>query len=104
MEQKKSSQLLGDISGGISTAIAGIPMSMAFGALIFSSLGNEYAAQGVIAGFYGTIFLCIVSSLFGSTPGLISVPQSLPTLILATTFIGLQEVFNLKTRYLLITK
>ncbi|MBT3366320.1 MAG: SLC26A/SulP transporter family protein [Nitrospina sp.] len=93
MEQKKSSQLLGDISGGISTAIAGIPMSMAFGALIFSSLGNEYAAQGVIAGFYGTIFLCIVSSLFGSTPGLISVPQSLPTLILATTFIGLQEVF-----------
>ena len=93
MIEKKSSQLLGDLSGGISTAIAGIPMSMAFGALIFSSIGNEYAAQGVMAGFYGTIFLCIVSSLFGSTPGLISVPQSLPTLVLATTLIALKEEF-----------
>ena len=93
MEGKKPSQLLSDLSGGVSTAIAGIPMSMAFGALIFSSLGNEYAAQGVIAGFYGTIFLCIVSSLIGGAPGLISAPQSLPTLILATTFIALQEAF-----------
>lgn len=51
-----------------------LPSAIAFGLVIYSSLGAHYAAQGAIAGIVGTIAIGIVAPLFGGTPRLISAP------------------------------
>ena len=49
---KLTSNLRGDIFGGLTASIVSLPLSIAFGVAAFAPLGPEYVAQGALAGLY----------------------------------------------------
>lgn len=63
-----------DFLGGLSATLITIPSSIAFGLIIYSPMGEGFAAQGAMAGMLGAVALGIVASIFGGTSGLISAP------------------------------
>lgn len=69
-----TSNLKGDILGGITAAIVSLPLALAFG--VASGAGPE-------AGLYGAIIIGFFASLFGGTPTLISEPTGPMTVIMA---------------------
>lgn len=69
-----SSDLSGDIWGGLAAMLVALPSAIAFGVAIFSVLGGEYAAQGAMAGIAGAIAMGLVAPTFGGAPRLISAP------------------------------
>jgi SulP family sulfate permease len=70
----EQSSLSGDLWGGLAAMLVALPSSIAFGILVYTSLGPEYAAQGALAGILGAAALGITASLVGRTDGLISAP------------------------------
>ncbi|MFH2204930.1 MAG: SLC26A/SulP transporter family protein [Elusimicrobiota bacterium] len=66
--------LSGDLWGGITAMLVALPSAIAFGVLIYSVLGPEYAAQGALAGLLGAVALGIIAPLFGAARGIISAP------------------------------
>ncbi len=66
--------LIGDFWGGLAAMLVALPSSIAFGVLVFTALGPEYAGQGAVAGILGAAALGIVTPLIGRTNGLISAP------------------------------
>ncbi len=66
--------LIGDFWGGLAAMLVALPSSIAFGVLVFTAIGPEYAGQGAVAGILGAAALGIVSPLIGRTNGLISAP------------------------------
>jgi len=64
----------GEIWGGLAAMLVALPSAIAFGLLIYSPLGPDYAAQGAMAGILGTIAIGLVAPIFGGTPRLISAP------------------------------
>lgn len=69
-----TSNIKGDILGGITAAIVSLPLALAFG--VASGAGPE-------AGLYGAIIIGFFASLFGGTPTLISEPTGPMTVIMA---------------------
>jgi len=65
---------INDLWGGLAAMLVALPSSIAFGVLIYTALGPEYAGQGALAGILGAAMLGIVAPLFGRTHGLISAP------------------------------
>ena len=65
---------VGDLWGGLAAMLVALPSSIAFGVLVYTMLGPEYAGQGAIAGIFGAAALGIVAPLIGRTGGLISAP------------------------------
>ena len=68
------SSWLGDMWGGLAAMLVALPSSIAFGVLVYSTLGSEYAGTGALAGILGAAALGIAAPLFGRTGGLISAP------------------------------
>ncbi|MGP0566673.1 MULTISPECIES: SulP family inorganic anion transporter [unclassified Nitrospina] len=68
----------GDMAGGISAGIVGIPLALAFGA---------QSGLGPVAGFYGAIALSLVASVSGGTPTQISGPTG-PMLVVAALVVS----------------
>ena len=83
MKRNKFKQITGDITGGASTAIFGLPGNIVFGLIAFAPLGGSYSGVGIMAAMYGTIFVCLSSSLLGGSPGMISGPKAATSLIFA---------------------
>lgn len=83
------SNLKGDISGGISSAIVSLPGNIVFGLIAFAPLGNAYMAQGILAGMYCSIFAGLCAAVFGSTPAMISGPKAPVALIFSAVIIQL---------------
>ncbi|MFQ5824649.1 MAG: SLC26A/SulP transporter family protein [bacterium] len=81
------SNIKGDIMGGITTSVITLPLAIAFGVVAFAPLGEEYIAQGALTGLYGVIVAGILTSLFGGTPGQISVPTA-PMSVMVTSIIA----------------
>jgi SulP family sulfate permease len=54
--------------------LVALPSSIAFGILVYSSLGQEYSGRGAMAGLLGAAALGLVSPFIGRNPGLISAP------------------------------
>ena len=46
----------GDLWGGLAAMLVALPSSVAFGILVFTSMGEEFAGQGVIAESRRTIW------------------------------------------------
>lgn len=69
-----TSNLKGDILGGVTAAIVSLPLALAFG--VASGAGAE-------AGLYGAIIIGFFAALFGGTPTLISEPTGPMTVIMA---------------------
>lgn len=83
--------LLNEAWGGLAAMLVALPSSVAFGILVFTALGQEYAGQGAMAGLLGAAALGIVASLFGRTGGLISAPCAPAAAILTALIAGLMS-------------
>jgi len=71
---KKTSSWSGDLWGGLAAMLVALPSSVAFGILVYTSMGEEFVGQGAMAGLLGAAALGIVAPLCGRTAGLISAP------------------------------
>jgi len=63
-----------DLWGGLAAMLVALPSAIAFGVLVYTALGPEYAGQGALAGMLGAAALGLVAPFCGRTPGLISAP------------------------------
>jgi len=69
--------------------LVALPSSVAFGILVYTAFGQEYAGQGAMAGLLGAAALGIVAPLCGRTGGLISAPCAPAAAILTALVTGL---------------
>ena len=60
---------MGDFWGGLAAMLVVLPSSVAFGIIIYSPLGAEYAGRGAMAGLLGATALGIVAPFIGRTGG-----------------------------------
>jgi SulP family sulfate permease len=71
------SNLKGDFMGGLTTAVITLPWAIAFGIVAYAPLGDQYIAQGALAGLYSVIVSGLLASVLGGTTSLISLPTAL---------------------------
>ncbi len=72
--ENKEPSLSGDIWGGLASMLVALPSSIAFGILVYSSLGQEYSGRGAMAGLLGAAMMGLITPFIGRNPGLISAP------------------------------
>jgi SulP family sulfate permease len=72
-----TSQLQGDLFGGLTAAIVALPLALAFGVA---------SGAGPMAGLYGAVCVGLFASLFGGTPAQISGPTGPMTIVMASVF------------------
>ncbi|HNV71975.1 MAG TPA: SulP family inorganic anion transporter, partial [Candidatus Ozemobacteraceae bacterium] len=75
--------LTGDLWGGLASMLVALPASIAFGVLIYSSLGANFVAHGAMAGILGAAAIGIVAPLVGRNGVLISAPCAPAAAVLA---------------------
>ncbi|HEX9653947.1 MAG TPA: SulP family inorganic anion transporter, partial [bacterium] len=85
--KKIMSNLKGDVMGGITTAVITLPWAIAFGIVAYAPLGEQYIAQGALAGLYSVIVSGLLASVLGGTTGLISLPTALQA-VMTTSIIA----------------
>jgi SulP family sulfate permease len=78
--QINTTNLRGDLFGGVTAAIIALPMALAFG--VASGAGAE-------AGLYGAVLVGLFAALFGGTPTLISEPTGPMTVVMTAVIVGL---------------
>lgn len=72
----------GDLMGGLTAALLTIPVSMGYGILALSPLGDSYIATAVLAGLYGAITGGLVAVLLGANTTMIYAPRSIVTFLI----------------------
>ena len=50
------SNIKGDLSGAVASAVLALPWNIFFGMIAFAPLGTDYAGQGFLAGLYASVF------------------------------------------------
>jgi len=83
----------GDIWGGLSASALVLPQAMAFGITLWSPYTHDPAAAA-LSGLIAAACLCITSSLFSGTQGLVSAPTG-PTLVLLSGMIAVLSSLGL---------
>ncbi|MFC1509609.1 SLC26A/SulP transporter family protein [Candidatus Omnitrophota bacterium] len=78
-----------DFWGGLAAMLVALPSSIAFGVLVYTAIGPEYAGQGAMAGMVGAAVLGIVAPIFGGTGGLISAPCAPAAAVMSALVAGL---------------
>src|SRR6186997_2826767 len=86
---RKQPDLSGDLWGGLASMLVALPSSIAFGVLVYSALGPEYAGQGALAGIIGAAVLGIVAPLIGRNGGFITAPCAPAAAVLAALAVEL---------------
>lgn len=86
------SKLGGELSGGVTAAVIGLPKNIAYGLIALAPLGVAWQGQGVMAGFAAAIVGGGVAALLGGTPALISGPSAAAALVFAGTISQLAAV------------
>jgi SulP family sulfate permease len=81
--------LAGDFWGGLAAMLVALPSSVAFGIVVYTTLGSEYAGHGAIAGLTGAAAIGIAAPLCGRTAGLISAPCAPAAAVLSALITGL---------------
>ncbi len=76
-------RFLGDILGGLAAMLVAFPSAIAFGILIYSSLGASQAAKGAMTGILGAVAIGLIAPAFGGTSRLISAPSAPAAAVLA---------------------
>lgn len=87
MVKKVFSNLRGDLSGGLASAVMALPGNIIYGLIAFAPLGSQYAGQGILAGIYASVFAGLVASMLGGPCGMISGPRA-PTVIVFASVVG----------------
>jgi sulfate permease, SulP family len=77
-----TSNLKGDIFGGITAGVVALPLALAFG---------EASGLGPIAGLWGAIFVGFFAALFGGTPSQVSGPTGPMVVIFAGVLANVRE-------------
>ncbi|MBN1625368.1 MAG: SLC26A/SulP transporter family protein [Deltaproteobacteria bacterium] len=85
----KKSFWVGDLWGGTASMLVALPSSIAFGVLVYSTLGSEYVGAGALAGIIGAASLGLIAPLVGRTSGLISAPCAPAAAVLSSLTAGL---------------
>jgi SulP family sulfate permease len=75
----------GDFWGGLAAMLVNLPASVAFGVAVYSAIGPQFAAFGVLAGILGSAALGIIASTFGGTDRMITAPCA-PAAVVLTAF------------------
>jgi sulfate permease, SulP family len=81
---KPLSQVRHDILGGLVSATIAIPLAMGYGMFAFSSLGENYFADGALAGLATASVLPVICVLLGDKTTTVYAPR-----VISTFFIGL---------------
>ncbi len=76
--------LKGDMVGGIAAAVMTIPVSMGYGLLALSPLGDSMVPMAILAGLYAPIFGCLVAVLLGANTTMIYSPRSIVTFLIGS--------------------
>lgn len=74
--------LLGDLSGGITSAVVALPLALAFGVS---------SGAGALAGVYGAICVGFFAAIFGGTPSQVSGPTGPMTVAFASVLIEFRD-------------
>lgn len=83
-KKKLLSNIRGDLSGAISSAIISIPLSIGYGIIVYGPLGVEFLPFAALLGIYACLFGGIFASLIGGTEIQITAPKAPLSLILAS--------------------
>jgi len=83
-----------DLWGGLAAMLVALPSSVAFGILVYTAFGQEYAGQGALAGLLGAAAIGIVAPLCGRTGGLISAPCAPAAAIMTTLIMAMMSGTN----------
>jgi MFS superfamily sulfate permease-like transporter len=75
-------ELRGDLMGGATAALLTIPVSVGYGLLALSPLGDGYVATAVLAGLYAPVLGCLVAVLLGANTTMIYSPRSIVTFLI----------------------
>ena len=86
MKSFDTSNMRGDIYGGVTAGIVALPLALAFG---------EASGAGPIAGLWGAIIVGFFASLFGGTPSQISGPTGPMIVVFAGVFASLHGDLSL---------
>src|SRR6516162_8934193 len=81
---KPLSQARDDIFGGLVSAAIAIPLAMGYGMFAFSSLGENYFADGALAGLATASIVPVICVLLGDKTTTVYAPR-----VTSTFFIGL---------------
>lgn len=76
------SQLLGELRGGMFSAIVAIPLCVGFGLFAFEPLGERYATVGVLAGLYAFVFAPLIAYLLGARNVVVFGPRSMGAFVI----------------------
>lgn len=74
----------GDVSGGVTSAVLTIPVSMGYGILALYPLGEHYVSYGLLAGLYSAIVVPIVAVLLGADTPMMYAPRSVVAFLLSS--------------------
>ena len=74
----------GDLLGGLTAAVLTIPVSMGYGLLALSALGENYVATAILAGLYAPVIGCVVAVLLGANTTMIYSPRSIVTFLISS--------------------
>jgi len=85
--KRSSRSLTGDVSGGLAAMLVALPSAIAFGIIIYSPMGSQYAGNAAVAGMIGTVALGLIAPLLGGTPRLITAPCA-PAAAVLSVFVG----------------
>jgi len=72
-----TTNIKGDLLGGVTAAVIALPMALAFGVAAFGG-----AEGGAAAGLWGAVLVGLFAALFGGTPALISEPTGPMTVVM----------------------
>lgn len=72
--QDTKSSFISDLIAGLSAMLVALPSAVAFGLLVYASLGSETAGLAALTGIVGTMTLAFISPVFGGTHRLITAP------------------------------
>ncbi|MEK7877529.1 MAG: SulP family inorganic anion transporter, partial [Pseudomonadota bacterium] len=74
----------GDLVGGFTAAMLTIPISMGYGLLALSALGDAYVPHAILAGLYAPVIGCIVAVLLGANTTMVYSPRSIVTFLIGS--------------------
>ncbi|MCB2186470.1 MAG: cyclic nucleotide-binding domain-containing protein [Deltaproteobacteria bacterium] len=88
-------QIQGDLFGASAAAAVTVPLALAYGLVVYGSLGPDFAGQAVLAGVYCAVFAGLAAALLGGTPVQITGLNAALTLAMASLLGGLTVSFPL---------
>ena len=78
------STIRGELVGGATAAILGIPASIGYGVLALHALGDQYVSHAILAGLYGASLVPLAALALGYRGATIYAPRSILALLLGT--------------------